>query len=120
MQNKDLEKWIENDYKGEEGMPAVGDEILTKPGMTTGPVLKEIEARIEKGKNIAICVVIDNTGIQGRDTVEVKGFAAFEISEVVHNGIKGKFIDYVDSKGLLSDNEFSVVDYGVHTINLIE
>ena len=95
---------IENGYQSP---LRVGDIVSTKPGNISGPTMQGVNYRIQKDPTatfetvqsnspriIVIPIVIGDP--QGRDTVEVAGFAAFFLEGVggsgVDNYVTGKFM----------------------------
>lgn len=91
----------ENDLTyGYDGTISVGDLLTTKPGNMNGPTSDAIEYRLgtpSPDDDVLIVIITDDTP-QGRDTITVKGFAAFRVTGVTKKGaITGEFIAYKTS-----------------------
>lgn len=105
----------EDDLKyGYEGTIKIGDLLTTKPGNVNGPTHDAIEYRLGTAstEDDILLVVITDDDPQGRDEITVKGFAAFKVTEVDHQGaITGEFIKYKTS----AEPGSGAANYGVYT-----
>ena len=126
MQNKDLEEWIRNDYKGQKGMPAAKELVYTNPGLVDGPVSKGFNDRLALGNNYVICPIVDMSKVNGSGQVPIMGFAYFEgVSCVVTTisghkvmiEIKGYFRQLLDNKGLVDK---TAGYYGIKAVRLMK
>jgi hypothetical protein len=121
LKPNDFEDLIANDYKGEKGMPAAGDEVWTKTGVLGHRVKEGLLRRLASGNEYITCPVVDYTTINGKTNVKIKGFVRFKLTEVIslngrHVSIKGMFVEYMEAKG---DGNGEAIDYGVKAIRLI-
>jgi hypothetical protein len=120
LQPNDYEDLIADDYKGEKGMPAAGDEIWTRTGVLGHRVKDGLLRRIAEGNYYVTCPVVDYTIVNGKTKVKIKGYVRFKLTEVNslngrHVTIKGMFVEYLDAKG---DGNGNALDYGVKAIRL--
>jgi hypothetical protein len=117
----DFEDLIAEDYKGEKGMPAAGDEIWTRPGVLGHRVQDGLMRRMENGNYYITLPVVDFTNLNGRSKIKIKGYARFKLTEVIpgdgrHVSIKGTFIEYIDAKG--DGGGGNAFYYGIKAIRL--
>jgi Flp pilus assembly protein TadG len=132
---KGASRYESNLRDGYSGMISVGDLLDTEPGNISGPTKRAFTARINACSHgctyqnfrsgcpliVYIPVVKQPTG-QGRQEVEVAGFAAFFLNRNQPPGqgnessIKGWFVDTI-VPGQISPGEKS---YGVAAVNLIK
>jgi hypothetical protein len=130
----DVEEYIANDYMGEEGMPFVGKNILTRPGKLQQHVKDGIEARLECGKNNAVVPIVDfssATGAGAHTEVKVLGFASIEIISYTEEGNKGnsnkgnsnngynlvvKFTEFISSNSIGKDG---IPYYGAKVVRMV-
>jgi hypothetical protein len=125
MQNKDMETWISNDYKGERGSVLPGSTLLTKPGLTSGPVVKAFNERILVGKSEVICPVVDMSKVNGKGEVPLLGYAKFNSLSAEEFGvgskqyikIVGTFVESIDPNGM---GDPKAQYFGIKSISLIK
>lgn len=117
-------------------MVEIGDEVDTEPGNMAGPTLEGITYILESDtqdhsdgditKLEANCPrvikipIVDSLSVPGRKTVQIVGFAAFFLEDVIDNDSKteitGKFIRKLDS-GEIGE---TASDFGLYGIKLVE
>ncbi|OZM57013.1 hypothetical protein CIB95_09595 [Lottiidibacillus patelloidae] len=116
----DFADLIAEDYKGEKGMPAAGDEIWTRTGELGLRVKEGLLRRMANGNYYIICPVVDFNVINGKSKVKILGYVRFKLSSVLstsgrHVEIKGKFVEFIEPKGEGNGNAF---DFGTRAIRL--
>ena len=124
----------ENNIKhGHQGRLAVGDWIDTEPGNISGPTARGVKYRMEECQHYPKCTwdtvvqgcsrqiivpVIKNLEVNGRDSVQVVGFAAFFLEGTTRRGadsqVIGRFLRTV-VPGELGD----AGDYGLRGYKLV-
>lgn len=114
-----IEDYIENGYKG--NIPFVGKFIDTKPGKTTGPVIKAFNERLNINPIVTCPIINWSESLAGASVkVQIVGYTTFKVTSVEHAGseikITGKFIEYFDPEGIPGGG----ADYGTKSISLIK
>lgn len=125
----------ENNVKyGYKGRLAVGDRVQTEPGNMAGPTARGVEFRIQACPHYPSCSwdtvkrdcprlvvvpIIDSLGVEGRDWVEIVGFAAFFLEGTTNRGkdslVIGRFI-----RTTVPGEIGPAGDYGLRSYKLVE
>lgn len=124
------DNYRDNLQHGYSGVIKTGMQIETEPGDMTGPTEEGLQPRIAADPSatcetvkpgsprILYVPIVDFTGVHGRDTVPVVGFAAFFLSGVDKGKVTGCFLR------LVSDGDWAPLDpandYGLHTVALVQ
>lgn len=127
--------YCNNIVEGYDGRLMVGDMIETEPGNMSGPTQTGINQLIDQCTHVPKCtydhfdpdcprvisvIIVDNLDVNGRSTVQIKGFASFFLEGVGGSGNKcevtGRFIKTVTSGEVDEGQE----DYGLYGVRLME
>lgn len=126
--------YYSNVVNGYSGRLMVGDYIDTEPGNMSGPTESGIETLLSQCPHTPKCafdqfvpgcpkivtiVIVDSLNVNGRSTVQIKGFASFFLEGVGGSGndseVKGRFIRTVTS-GEMAESQ---TDYGLYGVKLM-
>lgn len=124
--------YYNNIVNGYNGRLMVGDYIDTEPGNMSGPTESGIEQLINQCNHNPRCtfdhfvpscprvitvIIVDSLDVNGRSTVQIKGFASFFLEGVSGNGdeVIGRFIKTVTSGEVGETQE----DYGLYGVKLM-
>jgi Flp pilus assembly protein TadG len=123
---------IENGVQSPVTVPST---VLTKPGLTWGPVRDGIQARIDADAHTPNCNSYDTATAQcrrvvyvpivesysfanGRSDVNIIGIAAFWLKEIDGHSVVGQFINLVTSGDFTPPGD--PADFGVYTEKLVQ
>ncbi|MCX7773622.1 MAG: Tad domain-containing protein [Clostridia bacterium] len=125
--------YYNNIVNGYSGRLAVGDNIETEPGNMSGPTERGVDLLIAQDPHTPKCtydhyvpncpriitiIVVNTLNVNGRATVQIKGFASFFLEGVNGSGnnseVIGRFIKTI-SGGDVSDTQ---TDYGMYGVRL--
>lgn len=117
--------YLQNLQGGYSGVVRVGDRYYTEPGNMAGPTQRGVDRRIDQdpaaafdtvrpgSPRLVFVPVVDTfVGADGRDLVEVRGFAAFFLDGANGGEITGRFIRWI------LPGEPGGPDFGLGTVRL--
>ncbi len=114
---------------GYQGVIAIGDYVDTEPGNMSGPTNQGVKYRLDHNDTIVIIPLYDSsiTDVSGRGSIQVAGFACFEITGVEGSGnmcnVTGKFIKWFlpnNASPSSPGDPAGENDFGVYNLVLVE